>query len=192
MTHVSCLHQLMAGESSALRELYHAHRSDFFAFVQKKINVSPSEIADIYQDAMVIFFLNLQKGKIQELPNGAMPYIIGIAKNLLLRRKHAAAREISFDPADESFIHMLDFPQEHAEEPLEHAERLFIRERLTKLSENCLLIIKMFYYQNITIEKITQKMGYSSDEVTRVTKMRCIQKLRDMFAASGNKSFIEL
>ncbi|MBC7775643.1 MAG: sigma-70 family RNA polymerase sigma factor [Phycisphaerae bacterium] len=186
-----CLSQLIADESLALQELYHTHRHDFFSFIQKKIQADKAEIADLYQDAMVIFFLNLRKGKIQELPNGPFPYIIGIAKNLLLKRRYSSAKEIYFDPNDEQFIQKLDFPEEATEEALEPAEKRLLSSGLGQLSENCLTIIKLFYYQNISIEAITQQMGYASEEVTRVTKMRCIQKLRELYARSGKDSLYQ-
>jgi RNA polymerase sigma-70 factor (ECF subfamily) len=171
------LERLSAGDESALQQAYLEYRKDFLHWAKSKSKQPETELTDLYQDTLIIFYQNLRAGKVVHLDQGIAPYLFGIGKKLLLRRFSNTQREFSFDPADEVFLQGILLPEE-SKEP--DAEQLLLRKALEQLNETCQKIIEWFYYQDHSIQMIAQRLGYSSEEVTRVTKMRCLKKLREL------------
>ncbi|HOY18596.1 MAG TPA: sigma-70 family RNA polymerase sigma factor [Haliscomenobacter sp.] len=178
------LQKLMEGDETALEQAYLDYRSDFLQWASTNSSQSTTELADLYQDTLIIFYQNLRAGKILHLDRGIAPYLFGIGKKLLLRRYAAQAkRELSFDPADEVFLQGITLPEENKE--VDHGQ-MVLRKALEQLNETCQQIIEWFYYHDYSIEMICQRLGYSSEEVTRVTKMRCLKKLRELMTKTAH------
>jgi RNA polymerase sigma-70 factor (ECF subfamily) len=175
--------RLSAGDESALQQAYLKYRKDFLRWAKSKSNQSESELEDLYQDTLIIFYQNLRAGKVVHLDQGIAPYLFGIGKKLLLRRFSTVRRELSFDPCDEVFMQLIIVPEEKVE--LDQSQVL-LRKAFEQLNETCQKIIEWFYYRDHSIEMIGQRLGYSSEEVTRVTKMRCLKKLR-VFLGTPNR-----
>ncbi len=174
------LETLRAGDENALRLAYLDHRDGFLRWARSLTHAAEPDLLDLYQDTLVVFYQNLTAGKIQHLDSGVAPYLFGIGKKLIVSRRWRTRREISFDPADELFLRSLTVPGD--DEPEQIWKPIF-KKALDRMNETCQKIIEWFYYHDYPIEVICERLGYSSDEVTRVTKMRCLKKLREIVAA---------
>lgn len=176
------LEQLRQGNEAALRKAYLEHRSAFLRWASSLTHAPQPDLLDLYQDTLVVFFQNLTADKIQHLNDGAAPYLFGIGKKLILARRMRTWREVSFNPA-EHFLQSLDLPET---EPNEWAS--IFKRAIGQLGSTCQQIIEWFYYRDFSIEVIREQLGYSSDEVVRVTKSRCLKKMRELVAARTPRS----
>jgi len=76
---------LRDGSEMAFKEVYEANRSTFLNFA-KKYGLDTEAILDIYQDAYIAFYENVQNGKLVELKSSLATYLISIGKYMVLER----------------------------------------------------------------------------------------------------------
>lgn len=180
--HKDWLSALRTGEDAAFVEAYHHFRPDFLRFAGSLLQEAPETLLDLYQDAMIVVYMNARQGKIQHLDDGLRPYLYGVGKNLIRRRAFKRKREPTFDPSDGVFMENLDFSMLL---PEEDATTDVLKTALHHLDEKCRGIIEGFYLRGLSMENLRDQFGYASEEVARMTKMRCLKKIRAMFASLG-------
>lgn len=176
----SLLERLQNGDEKALRAAYSEHRDRFLRWANSLTFAPEPDLLDLYQDTLIIFYQNLRAGKIQHLDQGVAPYLYGIGKKLLLVRRFRTRRELSFDPADEVLLRQIGLLADPSAEESEW--KPIFKTALQRLGDTCRQIVELFYYHDFPIESIRERLGYSSDEVVRVTKLRCLRKLREIVA----------
>lgn len=180
------LERLRNSDESALRQAYLDHRAGFLRWAKSTTHAAETDLLDLYQDTLVIFYQNLTAGKIQHLDDGVAPYLFGIGKKLILNRRLRTRREISFDPADEIMLRQIGLADE---DPAAAEWKPVFQKAFAQLNDSCRQIIEMFYYRDFSIEVIRKRLGYSSEEVTRVTKLRCLRKMRELVATDKAANF---
>jgi RNA polymerase sigma factor (sigma-70 family) len=178
----SFLEPLRKGDEIAFCQAYHYYRPAFLRWAKSANTVESIDLLELYQDAMIILYQSLQQGKINNYDNGLLPYLFGITKNLIRTRKLKNWRVFSLDPDDEVLLQHLHFQSDFEEVHNDQWKDIFNR-ALAEMSENCLKIINWFYYYDYSIEVISERLGYASEEVTRVTKMRCLKQLKTIVEA---------
>jgi RNA polymerase sigma factor (sigma-70 family) len=178
------LERLRAGDETALQSAYLDYRTDFLRWAKSQTAASEHDILDLYQDTLIIFYQKLKSGKVEHLDAGVAPYLFGIGKKLIINRRWKTIREVSFDPADRLFLQSV-FAQN--EDESEQIWMPVFQKAIDQMGENCQNIIHWFYFQGLSIEEIGRRLGYATDEVTRVTKMRCIKKLRQLVSPEPQK-----
>ena len=105
-----------------------------------------------------------------------MGYLYGMGKNLW--RKELKRRKISPQfPYDLE----IDMFENYTEEEDSYKATLIkaLRTSLSKLGEDCRTLIKLFYYENISMRDIAEKMGFRNSRVAITTKSRCWKRLRE-------------
>jgi RNA polymerase sigma factor (sigma-70 family) len=179
------LERLQNGDEAALRAAYLEHRDRFLRWANAISFAPQPDLLDLYQETLIIFYQNLRAGKIRHLDQGVAPYLYGIGKKLLLVRRWRTRREVSFDPADEVVLRQIGLLADPP--PAEESDwKPIFKTALQQLGDNCRQIIEWFYYHEFPIESIRERLGYNSDEVVRVTKLRCLRKLREIVAPKVN------
>ena len=144
------------------------------------------DAADLTQEVMMLYWRkNLaEKQKALEDPSytpriiaNEMGYLYGMGKNLWL--KELERRKISPQFPYDVEIDMLF--ERYAEEEDSYKAILIkvLRTSLSKLGEDCRTLIKLFYYDQISMQDIAEKMGFGSSRVAITTKSRCWQRLKE-------------
>jgi DNA-directed RNA polymerase specialized sigma subunit len=49
-----------------------------------------------------------------------------------------------------------------------------------ELGTRCQEVLKMFYYENLSIEEIKNRLNYTSKDVVKSQKSRCIKQLKEI------------
>ena len=60
-----------------------------------------------------------------------------------------------------------------------------LRERLNQLGEKCRELL-LFFEDGFTDKDIAEKMNYNSPAVVKTTRLRCIERLRDLMKQTIN------
>ncbi|HYC27212.1 MAG TPA: sigma-70 family RNA polymerase sigma factor [Chitinophagaceae bacterium] len=121
------------------------------------------ETKDVFHDAFIIF---LEKKDTVPM-RSPKAYLIGTAKILWLHNKQR--------------ISATELPQEvedHVEDDhLEEEERSVV-DYLQMAGEKCMQLLKAFYYDNNSMQKIATRFGFSTTRSATVQKYKCLEKIR--------------
>jgi RNA polymerase sigma factor (sigma-70 family) len=130
---------------------------------------------DVFQDALVGFMLNVSQGK--SITTTACGYLFGIARNIWYKKLRKRGREdvlrnaLQWDGTE----HQDAIP---VEEESRNLQDEIVQNCWAKLTERCQAILTD-YFQGEPFENIANKYGYKSAHTARMTKLRCLQSLRD-------------
>ncbi len=170
---------LRDGSEIAFKTVYEANRNTFLNFA-KKYGLDTEDILDVYQDAYIAFYENIQNGKLIELKSSLGTYLIGIGKYMVLERLRKNKKTVRSDVA-------LEVSPE-VDETLENFDialpTLTPRQRLlnthfASLGEKCKTILVLFYYKKYSIKQIMEKGGYNNENVVKSQKSRCLKSLKE-------------
>ncbi len=169
------LRKIREGDESVLKEIYHLHRKEFLAWAVRGYHVGREDAADIFQDAVIIFYKNVLSGKLEQLSASLKTYLFAIGKNRLLKFGEKRKRTVLEEEAPSGWAEKLEDPLQYGIE-LSHRQQ-FIQDALLQLTEACRKILTLFYYYRFSMESIKERMGFSSEEGARTAKHRCLKKL---------------
>ena len=171
------------GRYELIDQLYQDHRDAFVTYAQRQLYATEEDAVDCFQDAVIAFYKNVNGGRLTELTCSLRTYLFSIGKRLVYRRNQRRQREQPTDheesrseAADELDWNLIDrYEQEH--------DRQRLLTAMERLGEPCREILTLFYYHNYPIESITQRLDMSSDGATRIKKMRCLKKLKEILSS---------
>lgn len=164
-------------------ELYQEMFPAVARFVKNQ-NGSLQDAKDIFQDSLIIFYEKSVGNKV-EINVSREAYIMGIAKNLWLRKFNNDVVRSSITEA-ESLIEIPDgFYNEINESKLLNF--------LALAGNKCLEILTDFYYHHMSMNSVMKKFGFASQHSATVQKFKCLEKVRDIVKAKSQsyEDFLE-
>ncbi|RZS99001.1 RNA polymerase sigma factor [Aquimarina brevivitae] len=168
---------LKRGNHLALSKLYEDYRSYFMQFA-KKFNLDPDTLADIYQDSFIALREHALKGNLDHLKSAIKTYLTSIGKYMIYERLKTSKSKIAYEniapKQDESVEYKL------LEEDELSSEQVALRVHFKKLGKRCQEMLTLFYYRGLTIEEITDSLGYENKNVVKSQKSRCLKSLKDL------------
>jgi len=133
---------------------------------------------DIFQEAMTILFYKTQNDNFY-LNCKLNTYLYSISRNLWLtelKRLNKKSQEINdFD----EIISDNELSLEEAEEKIKNQKNLKIS--LDNLGEPCKSILTAFYIEQLSMQEIADKMGYTNAENAKNQKYKCLLRLKKIF-----------
>lgn len=153
--------------NSSMQYLYQQHFQAIKNFVLKNSG-SLAEANDLFQDALVIFYIKVRKGEYRST-SSLKTYLFGIAKNLWLkelRRRRIAQKHLQVEED-------VDFQ----EELIIHESQITIRKVMELINEECKRLLMDFYFDGQSMAQLTTSYGLGSEAATKNKKYRCLQKL---------------
>ena len=164
----------------ALAELYNKHKDGFMHWARKWSALQDTDLEEIFQDAVVIFWNNVREGKLQELSAAVHTYVFAVGRRLILSRYRQIARvKLSGEDALPQSAEDWDPGIEH--QMIQDEEALALSEQLEQLGEPCYTLLRLAFYDGKRSNEIAEEMNYSSNDVVRTQKKRCLERLRKSF-----------
>lgn len=121
---------------------------------------------------------NVRSGKLVNLDSGLKTYLFSIGKNVLLKKYNDKRNEISYEDAYMRVDRvMMDNNYELNKQKSALIER--IAETTIKMKEPCKSILKHYYYENLSLEKIAILMNYKNANTVKSQKIRCMKYLEE-------------
>jgi len=175
MTDIQYISAIQNGDQRAFTNLYEMHRGRFFGYIRKIYNKDDDYIADLYQDSCVVFWQNIQKGKISPatLKSSIETYLIGVAKYTLMARDRKY-KEILSDCELSSFAPVID--EDELRNEIERNE--VVQSVVNKMEEPCSTLLDKFYWEELSGEEIATQMNYKNTDVVKNQRYRCMKKLK--------------
>ncbi len=170
------INAIKANDEATLKHLYDNNYHSIEKYVLKN-NGSTEQAKDIYQEAFIAMWRNIQLDKFYpENENALTAYLYQVARNKWIDH----LRSIPFRkniPIDD-LRHKL--PEEGTDE--ENEDNSFINDvkrHFEKLGENCKEVLTRFYYKKHSMKKIAKRFAWTN-ATARNNKYRCLQRLRDL------------
>ncbi len=149
-------------------------------------NGSREDANDIFQDAVVILFNQIKKNKYDE-KNEVDGFLYAVAKNLWIDKVRREKRIVTKDIAEET--DRTDFT-DHLTDLINKEKSAALRKIFEKLDEKCRKILLYVIYEKLSMKEISEKMGYSNENVAKSNHYRCKQYLAKI--AKENKQLLIL
>lgn len=167
------LEKIRSGDAYALEDIYSRYRSDFLAFAAN-FSISAEDAQDIYQDAVIVLYENIMSGKLKCLSSTLKTYLFAIGKYQIYN-----TQKVVVNNTDISLIENL-VDDSHAEGwMLREAQIKEMEEAYRHLGDKCREILRLFYYESLSIDEIRTRLGYQSKDVVKSQKSRCIRQIKD-------------
>lgn len=170
--------------NEALKELYRRCRNSFVNWAKSRSTFDEDMLTDVFQESVIILWDNIRTGRLVELTATLDTYLFAIGKRVLLVKARKAIR-LEF-PGEEKLRlpDEFDFGIEYAIMKAEEKRQLLAA--LQQLGEPCHALLKLTYYEEKKSAEIAELMDYSSDDVVRQQRRRCIERLRKLFNPHDN------
>lgn len=138
------------------------------------------EAMDVYQDALVVFWQKARSGKLV-LTSKMSTFIYSICQNLW-RKELDRKKRLSNEEKDSS--ELLD---------TESAEReKIIANCLQQLGETCRKVLMYYYFDELSMQDIAEKMGFANTDTAKTKKYKCKQKLDELIKSQySEKDFLD-
>lgn len=167
--------KLSSSETDWLNDFYKENRSAFLQWGERKFSLERDELLDIYQNAMVVLYENIKHNRIDGLQSSVVTYLYGIAKNLVY--KYYRKNEL-INRHEVRLSEHYQFLGSNNDELETHYNTMY--KALNGMKEPCKTIINLFYISGLKLSMVASKLNYSSTDVLKTQKSRCLKKLKDL------------
>ena len=162
----------------ALKHLYASCYPVISAFISRN-NGSADDVADIFQDAIVVFYRKVRVENLQ-LQCSIQTYIFSVCKKLWLYRLRDRKRALIVDKEME-FIPIEDDSLEIIQK---NEDKELVASILKQLGEGCQQILTYYYFDRLKMKDIAPRMGLQNEQVAKNKKSGCMKKLRALIEKS--------
>jgi RNA polymerase sigma factor (sigma-70 family) len=154
-----------------LQMIYHVYYPSVLHYI-KENSGNEHDAQDIFQDAMVIVYLKVKKS-LPVLTCTFGTYLFSVNKYLWykeLRKLHSHASPLM--DLDE----LIDYENNFMNDYIKMEKRKLVLDHFHEMGESCQKLLSLFI-QNTPVGRITEIMGFSSDQYTRNRRTRCKERL---------------
>ena len=174
-------------DSDALKEVYHHYRQPFIMWSSARFSqVDKTVIEDVYSDLVLDFYENIRKGKYKKQAS-IKTYLFTLGRNKLINITKKSAmhykKEIDIISELEERTTINPIRQQQLGENNE-----IIGGKMKELCSDCQNVLTLFYYHNLSMNEIAQKMGYKNANVAKSKKNVCYNKLKKLIQAAYSKA----
>lgn len=141
-------------------------------------NGEEQDAKDIYQEAVLALWQNIQSGKIvAEANTNIGGYLFQVAKHKWLDKLKSKQHRSTLRIVRDEAIETADTSTEEHEVQEEKLQQL--RVLFAQLGDTCKAILNKFYYEKKSLEEIGDDLNYDAATL-RTKKYRCMMQLRKM------------
>ncbi|MBC8110207.1 MAG: sigma-70 family RNA polymerase sigma factor [Verrucomicrobia bacterium] len=164
-------------DEKALTIVYKAHFPMVLHFISNN-NGSEAEAKDIYQEAIMVLYENAQDEDFV-LTCKIKTYLYSVARRLWLKKLAEKGKFVGRLDDFESFV---SFEKEETED-MDEREMQFslMHASLKKLGEPCRTILEDFFVNDLSMQEISEKMGYTNADNAKNQKYKCLIRLKKIF-----------
>jgi RNA polymerase sigma factor (sigma-70 family) len=159
--------RICKGDEKALEHLY----KKYYRMMTKMVinnSGTEEEARDIYQDALIVFWQKAVSGKLV-MTSKMSTYVYSICQNLW-RKELDRKKRLSNEEKDVSIT---------TDNDVEERNRI-IGECLDKLDETCRKILMYYYFEEMSMQDIADKLGFANTDTTKTKKYKCKKKLDEL------------
>lgn len=180
---VISLDSIASGDPAVIRLLYREYQPDFIAWTRKTFGLAPDEAREIFQESVVTLYENVINGKLVDVKSSIKTYLFAIGKNKTFEFLRRKGRIESLDNLSRS-----QEPVDEAVAGFESDSEMMRRQKIMKecvreLGQACQDILTLYYFQQLSLVQICEKLQYKNEETVKSQKFKCMQQLRRNFSS---------
>ena len=185
-----------------VREWYNKVRPMFVNTLKKRFaSLSYDDIEDLYQQAFLAIYENLQAGRVREDTSWSS-YIIQIGLNLATKElRHSGITNSIYESGGDNeeghqqiskTVELLLSQLTTEDESLyQNVDALsLLGDELNHTPEPCNSIIRLFYYDDMSMEEIAVAVNFKNATTAKSKKSQCMKSLTDRVKASCKRAGI--
>lgn len=172
---------ILKGDPDTIDHIYRSYQPDFVSFCRKQFGLDHDEAREIFQDSVVTLYENVINGRVTDMKSTIKTYLFAIGKYKSLEFLRRMGRQ-------EKYTAGLATTEADLIEPdsIESDSELLRRQRLMKecvreLGQACQEILTLYYFQQLSMVQICEKLQYKNEETVKSQKFKCMQQLRKNF-----------
>lgn len=164
-------------QNLALREIYQLYRIDCVSWLENNYSLRQDEAIDVFQVAVMALYDSVCQDKVRSDTVSLKSFLYSIARNKALEVFRKKKETVSVEENGLLLAYITDEISD-----VQHEEQLQVAVKTMELlGHPCSTLIQLFYYQNLSMEEITKKMGYNNANTTKNQKYKCLQRLQKLY-----------
>jgi RNA polymerase sigma factor (sigma-70 family) len=161
----------------ALGIVYKMHYPMILHFITNN-NGTEAEAKDIYQEAVIVLYENAQEEEFR-LTCKIKTYLYSVSRRLWLKR---LAEKGKFVGKIDDFEGFIAFEQDETQDFDEKEQQFSVMQNaMKKLGEPCKTILEDFFVNELSMQQIAEKMGYTNADNAKNQKYKCLMRLKKLF-----------
>jgi RNA polymerase sigma-70 factor (ECF subfamily) len=158
-------------------QIYKEYKKEFLSWGKKNFIIQEDDLTDAFQDAIIVLHNNIKQERLKKLESSLKTYLFGIGKNILLKKMQRRKDHI-IASAELKNNGTIDLSEElySGDEMTNKVSSL-----LEEMTEPCKSILKHFYFNNYSMDKIAVILDYKNADTVKSQKLRCIKYLKNAF-----------
>lgn len=173
--------RLKAGDSRVWKEVYLSFRPKFLSWARQRYSLRDEDYEDIIQEAFAVLHGNISQGKLSTLNSSLETYFFAVGKNKIrdmYKKKMRHWEDIETSPLNKELdMSVLDkLNRDYQNENLER--------HMKALGEGCQKVLRLFYFNNFSMEAIASEMSFANEQVAKNKKLKCLKQLRKLMGLS--------
>lgn len=180
MTDTDYISGFKNNNESIISSFYKEYKDRFCSYFKSHFGKTGEYLTDLFQDSCLILWQNIRDDKLRQdnLTSSLLTYLLSVGKYTMMARDRKY-KEILDDDA----ISRLRFVASDEEELKKRIEREdFIYRVVSEMKPPCSELLKAFYWDKLSGQRIALKMGYSNSDSVKTQKHKCMGKLKALMA----------
>ena len=166
------LQRLKGGDNFAFSVLYDRCFPSIKAYVLNNSGTA-EDAEDLFQESVLVFHKKIQSGSFT-LSSSIAAYLFSVVRNMWLNRlrNHRHVNIQSIDQLDHELVASEYSPS--------RADKL--DEWIQKVTDHCQWILNSYYFMQMPLELLIEKMGWKNKHTASNQKYKCIKMLKKQIA----------
>ena len=165
MKDAEAIRRIEKGDESALDYLYRKNYKMIINLIVKNSGTE-DEAKDIFQDALIVFWQKVIKKELV-LSSKISTYLYSICLNLW--RKELTKKQRFSREEKDGIQKEIDTDS--------YERKKIIRNCINKMNATCRKVLMYYYFDNLTMQDIANKMGFSNADTAKTKKYKCKKEL---------------
>lgn len=144
------------------------YRIEFIQWLCGRLGCDQELAKDIYQQSILIFYENIQSGRLTLLTSQVKTYLFSIGRNKYYEAVREQKKSDDFKPED---IDDESLPEELLQK---------VETNLERLGEPCRSLLVEYYYHKRSMEQLVVMFDYKNADSAKNQKYKCLERLRKL------------
>lgn len=158
-----------------LGKFFAKERRKSIAFLRRNYSLSENNAEDIYQEACLAMYNNIQNGKLVHLTSKLSTYFKQICVFQALKKKRNEKYTEEYDP--QKVTELMEFDSSFTIRQQQAMEDL-----IKSLPVPCNTILWLYYYDNLSMAEIARTINFGNANSVKSKKSQCMTKLKTKYA----------